>query len=295
VKGGSLEVKNMGESLADKILNMPHYYVHAVTIILMIITLVVPMALPVKMTQVSRDWYDFVEGIEDGSVVCVLVNYTPASFWEVGWAGALALDRIVETKQDVKFLAVGYYVEAEGDLINRLFYDPLPMGANLVEKHGLVYGEDMVNLGWLPGGDAAYGATGEDIWKTAVRDYGGTPLEELPMMQDIRTFEDIDYIIGLISVGVDQCMQQWTFRYGTPTTMAVTGESVAYAMPYVAAGQMTGCLYTVRGTAEYETMLGVTSMGTMLTNASSLLHVWLFLLIVIGTIFAFIQRSGGGR
>jgi hypothetical protein len=43
----------MGESLADKILNMPHYYIHAVTIILMIITLVVPMALPVKMTQVS--------------------------------------------------------------------------------------------------------------------------------------------------------------------------------------------------------------------------------------------------
>jgi hypothetical protein len=300
VKGGTLEVvKAMGKrspkAIGEKLLAIPPQFIHLVTIILMILSLVVPMTLPVNITDVSRKFVDVITKLPDGSKVLIVVDYSPASFWEVGWVGSYVLDYLCKEKPNTKFVGVGFYIAAAGDLLTRMFYESLPFGAAIDKTYGKVYGKDFVNLGWLPGGEPAYAAFAENIHVAVKRDHYGNPIKDLPLMTEIKDITDFDLIIGLESVGVDYVMRQFAFRFNIPVIMATTGESTAYAMPYVAAGQIKGCLYSVRGVAEYERLMGKIGIGTMFTNATSLLHSWLFLLIVIGNLIPYVFRKKEGK
>ena len=283
------------KSIGEKLLAMPPQLIHTITIFLMVFTLVVPITMPILVTDVSRDFVKTISELPDGSKVLIVVDYTPASFWEVGWAGSYVLDYLCKNAPHTKFVGVGFYVPAAGDLLTRMFYEPLPFGDAIDKTYGKVYGVDFVNLGWLPGAESAYAAFAEDIHKVVQRDHYGNPIENLPLMSEIRTIKDFDLIVGLESVGVDYIMRQWYFRYNVPVVMATTGESTAYAMPYVAAKQVKGCLYSVRGVAEYERLMGMIGIGTMFTNATSLLHSWLILLIIIGNVLPYIVRKKGGE
>jgi hypothetical protein len=65
-----------------------------------------------------------------------------------------------------------------------------------VEKR---YGVDFVHLGWLPGGDAGKNLFLEDVWAACPQDHYGTPVEDIPMMQNIKSIDDIAWLGDMTS------------------------------------------------------------------------------------------------
>jgi hypothetical protein len=169
-----------------------------------------PLGIPSGISQNTRDFFEILDATPAGGVIlmetnqafsfgsgaeCLLTMYRHLlqRDWKIVWFSA--------------FPSPGQGVQGWIDTID---YLDTVMGEG-PEAHGKVYGVDYVYLGWIPGGEGAISALTEDIWKTVPADYDGTELSDLPLMANIKSWEDFDLCIAgpIWGVHVPWWVRQW--------------------------------------------------------------------------------------
>ncbi|MBN1593678.1 MAG: hypothetical protein JW941_10595 [Candidatus Coatesbacteria bacterium] len=272
----------MRVSIVERLRNIDRRVIFVLVAAAVIIPLLHPLGLPLKSSPPSSSLYREIENLGPGSVVLMAFDYDPATDVELGPMSLALLKHCFSRGHKVVSLALW------------------PMGASLArasfaqtaEEFGAKYGVDYVNLGFKAGGIVVIDSLGKSIHESFPKDVDGTPLEELPLMRNINSYADIDFVLGL-SAG-DPGLPFWIMiaqgRYGKKVGGGCTAVSAPMLYPYYP-NQLLGLLGGMKGAAEYELLIEAKGSATKGMDAQSIAHALIVLFVIIGNLFYFMGRS----
>ncbi|MBD3349096.1 MAG: hypothetical protein GF400_07880 [Candidatus Eisenbacteria bacterium] len=243
--------------------------------------LIQPMRLPIDVSPPVQGIYDAVEAVPEGSIVMLAGDYSPDTMPE--------LQPMVETfirhafEKDLR-LVVACLWPASPPLVEAAL-NPL------AEEYGKDYGVDYVNLGYMAGGTVTLLGMGASIPNTFPSDYGGTPVRELPIMRDVRNFDDIAMVMEVSAgtPGTREWVQQVQSRFQVTLGSGTTAVGAPNFYPYVQSKQLVGLLGGLKGAAEYETLIGAPGDATSGMDAQSIVHAMIVVFILLGNLAYFIS------
>lgn len=163
----------------------------------------------------------------------------------------------------------------------------LESAKNVAGEMGKTYGEDWVHLGYKPPANLLplLLSFPDDIHGAFRADFEGTPLDKLPVMQNVRTVKDIGLIADITSVGE---LDAWiAYIYGPHRTPIIYGPTAVIApegFNPLDAGQIKGMLPGLQGAAAYERLLNQTGFATKAMGALSTSHLLIIVMIILGNV-----------
>jgi hypothetical protein len=169
----------------------------------------------------------------------------------------------------------------------------LEISDRISKEVGAVYGEDYVFLGYKVGGSAVILSMGQDFRVSYPADYFNTPIEEIPLMEKVKNYNDIGLVITMSgSTYPDVWVAYAHERYGQKLAAGVTAVMAADYYPYLQTGQLVGLIGGLKGAAEYEKLINRPDDGLKGMDAQTIVHLFVVLMILLGNIaFLFVQRA----
>ncbi len=247
-----------------------------------IIPLIVPLGLPSKPSKYTQSLYDAVDRIPPNSQpLLISADYSPAMMPEL----------------HPMMMAIARHCFAKKIRLLVLSLDPT--GISLAEdalkktaaEYNAQYGTDYVLLGYKPGTAAVMLSIGENIRQAFPKDNYNTPLDSLPMMQNIRNYADIPLLISLAGSDI---IKSWVIYAGGRYRARIGGGGTAVMTadyyPFLQSGQMVGLLNGMKGASEYEYLNEKNGYSSAPKKAGrgmdavSIVHLLLMAFIVVGNI-----------
>lgn len=273
--------------------------------LVVLVPLLVPLNLPVETTELTEVAFSSIDALPQDAVVMVSFEYGPS------------------TKPEIHPMAVSIlrhlFTKGNKVVIMCLWPDGLFMANEALEQvaigeFGLKYGTDYVNLGYRPGNEAVIKGISKSFAANFSIDSKGTPVNEIPLMHNIKTLGDVDFIFSL-SAGYPGAIE-WVLYAGDPlnipTSSGNTSIQVNQLLPYVKSGQMQGVIAGMPGASEYEKLLvdkvenntGMVNAtassllpvfksnrdATRFMDAQSIAHVMIVIFIILGNVAYIAQR-----
>jgi len=247
-----------------------------------------PLGLPVSIGRDSTSYYNYIEGIPDGSVIMVTFDYGISAMPELYPLTVATFHHL--WSHNFKVIVVASW--REGPMVMDIVLKEMKPA----ETYGKVYGEDWIELGWFAQQEVGMAALGKDISGTLPVDYiEKKPTTGFPIMQDVKTAEDIDLLVSFETgtPGLPEWVRQWGTPYGTPMIMGCIGVMVPEVAPYLQTGQLGALIPGLTASAEYEQILKHPGLATAGVDAISMSHLLVIVLVIIGNAAYFMSKSGG--
>jgi hypothetical protein len=270
--------------LAKKLQSIPRSVTALITFVIVIFPFLVPLNIPVPVTPETQDFVDFINALPEGAVVAFGFDCGVWHWVRTGSSSAATLNLLFQ--KDVKIVIWSTTAAAEG-----LFPQLLDL-VNIPENK--VYGEDWVYFGFVSGTETALQQMALNL-KSPGDDYLGTPLTELPVMDGIDNWEDVDLVVqnGASGEWPKMYVRQWSAPYGVPLVTLQTPVNTLMNLPFRASEDINWVLWGNVGGAELEAILGYKSWGHQNTDAQNLIHLFTIIMVVLGNIGLFLERTGG--
>ena len=268
------------------------------------LSVVIPMAFDLTIDQVAtpevQAIYERIEDLPPHSNVLLPFDFGPESEPELQPMADGFVRHLCRRKQKLYFMCLWPTGQAQtlktvNEVLEREFSD-------------YRYGRDYVMLGFKPGGQGVIQVVVTDFRTLYQSDVKGTPIDEIPMMQNVRGLKDMDLILNVSGgfPGLKEWVQFGADRTGVPIAGGVTAVMAPLLYPYYP-GQLSGIMGGLKAAAEYESLLiegypeaygtdtqrfaAIRRMGPQ-----TLAHMVIILFLVVGNIAYFATRgSGGGR
>lgn len=260
----------------DQLGSLAPRYVYVLIMIASILALYTINLPPRAITQNIQDTYDYIEKVKPGTRVVFEVENDYAYFIS-HLPGTVAVLRHV-LSHNVKLII--FNTHSDGPLV--WDYQIMPQIRDVMDQYGYQYGKDWVNLGYQTGTETAVAAFAANTWFMQ-KDYLGTNLQNIPIMQDIHTGKDIDLWIqgGYQPLWI---IRQMVAKYQTPFININHEGFIADGPVYVKAGQMTAFVHGWAGATMYERLIGRPGLATAGSGVVSILYYSLIVLTIIGNI-----------
>jgi len=259
----------------------PHIVIYAILFLITAIPLLHPLGLPISVSQTTRNFFEIIDGIEEGDIIFFDINFGPGSWPENGPQAVAVIKHIWSKGGKILFFSLS----SDGPQMY------LKMMSKIIPPAGYEYGADWVYLGFLSGGETAMAAITTDTWSLVTSDYQGKPLENLPLMQKVHSAEDGKLLLCDTS-GALGCawVRQWYEPYKKPYLLLPIGIMIPSSAVYVDAGQIAALLPGSRGAAEFEILSGRPGEAVTLTDTLTIQQVFIMITIIIGNILFFLER-----
>jgi hypothetical protein len=272
------------EDVFLKIGSVDRRWIFLIIAAVVIVPLLVPIGLPIRATDTTKDVYDAIERLPAGSNVLLSTEYSPSTRPENHPMTISILRHLFKNNHKVFVTCLwpdGQFMAQ--DALNQV-------AKNEFNK---VYGEDYVFLGFRPGNEAVVKGIVSNIRKLYTVDVYQKKIDEIPLMKGINNFKDFDFLFSSSAgfPGTIEWVQYASDPTGVPMASGVTSIQVNEVMPYVQAGQMVGVLAGMPGAAEYESLINQKGSATSGMDAQSVAHLVIVLFIILGNISFFIERK----
>jgi hypothetical protein len=249
------------------------------------IPLIRPFGLPMMVMKPTRDFYNVVDNIQPGDKVMLSWDYAAGSDVELGPIANSLLIHLAEKGAKI----IGVSSIPDGPMFAE-------RSMQVLEKLGLAYGQDYVNLGFFAGGESGIAAWSEDFKSVFRADWRKTPIDQIPVMEGIERAQDFDLIVSMNTgpggYGVpDAWVRQIHVAEKVPLALAVTAIMGPQTQPYLQSGQIQGLLIGLRSAAEYEGLLEAPGIATAQMDAQSAAHTVILVLIILGNISYLMDRK----
>ncbi len=256
-----------------------------ILIITLTATLLVPLGLPVSIKNSTRDLYEGIIEVQPGEIVHI--NYhMSVSTWPECLDG-LIVELKVFTQNKVKLVLTSISVDCE--MTWNKINDMVPALNTEYE-----YGEDIVFLGYFPGREDVVQQMGVDMWSVFPTDHFGTPVEDLPLMQNAKKATDFAMVLTTGEFEV-VWVNQWWVPYKVPVGVMGIAMKGSALQPYYASGDLFGLAVGVRGGAELELLIGEPGGAAKKMDSISLSHLLIVILIILANIGFLAAKYSGGR
>jgi hypothetical protein len=243
------------------------------------LAVIVPLLMKARVTFEAlpevQQAYAEMERLDENSTLLVSIDYDAASMPELQPMLHSVLQHAFS--KNVKVVMMGHWPLG------------LPLGQIALEQEaenfGKVYGEDYVFLGYRPGLIAVMINLGKDVRSVFSTDYTGTLLDSIPMMQNIRNYDQFDLLVGFEAGRVgDYWAMYANARYGQRMIMGATAVTAPDFYPFLQAGQFAGLMGGLRGAADYEVLLENAGAGALGMVPQTAVHILIVAFILIGNI-----------
>jgi hypothetical protein len=230
--------------------------------------------------------YDAIDELPAGSKVLISYDYDPPSAPELQ-PMAEAITQLCFNR-DLKVITMGLWPQGpqQANLaFQKIFEDPE------IQAKNLQYGVDYVNLGFQSGNEFVIQRMGGSFKSMFPTDYEGTPYDDIPLVRNVRNFNNIDYSVNLSSgfPGSVEWVQIAVDRYGLKMGAGNTAVQAPQMYAYLDAGQLAGLMGGMSGAAEFEAMAKYTGKGTKFMLSQSFAHVIVIAFILIGNVAFFMS------
>ena len=249
-----------------------------------IVPLIIPVGLPIRPTDTTKNVYDSIEKLPAGSNVLLSVEYSPSTRPENHPMPISILRHLFKNNHKVFITCLwpdGQFMAQ--DAINQV----------AKQEFNKTYGVDYVFLGFRPGNEAVVKGIVSNLRKLYTVDVYQKKIDEIPLMNGINNFKDFDFLFSSSAgfPGTIEWVQYASDPTGIPMASGVTSIQVNEVMPYVQAGQMVGVLAGMPGAAEYEALIDQKGSATSGMDAQSVAHLVIVLFIILGNVSFFIERN----
>ena len=270
-------------SVFERIQNLDRRIIFLTVAIAVILPLFFPLRLPVEVTAPVQQLYDVIEGLPEGSVVLISIDYDPSGAPELDPATLSVMRHCFS--RDLKVFVMGLWATG------------VPLGMRALETVGAgeynrEYGVDFVDFGYIPGGAIALVNLGRDVHNVCREDVYGTPVDEIPMMKRIKSADDFGLVISM-SMGVpgsDQWILYYHARYRGNLATAQTAIGAPKYYQYLQTGQLVGLIGGMKGSAEYERLVDNYGLATVGMDSQSSAHLLIIAFIVLGNIIYWMEK-----
>ncbi|MCH7760907.1 hypothetical protein IIA15_05825 [candidate division TA06 bacterium] len=266
----------------DRLMNLDRRVIFLFIALAVILPLLRPLGLPVLPSKPVQKMYDVIEDLPDGSRVLLSFDYGSSTMPELYPMSLALLHHCF--KRNFKVITMALWPEGATFAEQAL--------KEVAEEYGKTYGEDYVHLGFKSGGLVVISAMGENIPETFPQDYQGKMVKEIPVMNGVQNFQDIDLIFDL-SAG-DPGIPAWVMIAQGRHQKVLGGGCTAVSAPqyfaYLQSGQLVGLLGGMKGAAEYEVLVEKKGTATAGMDAQSMAHSLIILLILLANIAFFSQK-----
>jgi len=271
-------------SCVEKLANMDRRIIYLIIGLAVIIPFLIPMRMPIYVSPPVQSVYDYIEAMPEGSVVLMGFNFSPATKPELYPMSLAILRHCYSRNLKVIGMTVNSTAATLADEAMR----------QVAEEYGYQEIEDYTYLGYKYGSRQVMLGIGEDIADPFPEDYSGIPLSEIPMMKEIKNYDDIDLVMDF---GSGNTSERWVeyagARYHQTIAIGCTGVMVSGLYPYLKAGQLVGLIGGLKGAAEYEKLIGKPEKATQGMRVQSIAHIAIILLVIFGNVVYFLSRRKG--
>jgi len=262
----------------------------AVFFVLTLILVFQPLFLPLRITYQTQDFYDRIEELQPGDVVVISAEVGPGTLKGMDRDWWITLMQHLYSRGKVKIIL--HPTSPSWPAALRPFRDILKP-----DDWG-TYGEDYVFLPYSAGEEVAWAAFAADIHGFFASDAYGTPLSQIPMLDDVRTMADVDLAIvryGIFTWG-EMFIRQWAAKYDVDLLgMAAFSTLASWYGSREEGGLVQGNLDLSRGWAEYEYLRKYPGEHFIILDVRNVTTTLTIALVVAGNISYWIARSREGE
>ncbi|MFC1475918.1 hypothetical protein ACFLQW_02850 [Candidatus Zixiibacteriota bacterium] len=263
-----------------------------------IIAVTLPLFLDISQkttisTEVQRG-FDVLAALQPNARVLIPCDYDPPSAPELQPMSVAAIRYCLD--HDLRMIIMGLWPQGPQQA-NAAFETVLggPL-ADTISWNGktLIYGRDWVNLGFQAGNELIIQRMGSSIPAAFPRDYRGTAITDLPLMQGVQNFNNIDFVINISAgyPGIYEWTQFGVDRFGVKLFGGTTAVQAPLVYPYFGSGQLKGLMGGLKGASEFEELAGTLGKATKFMLSQSFAHVIVIFFIIVGNVAYF---AGGRR
>jgi hypothetical protein len=282
--------------MLDRLLAIDRRWIFTLVAVALTVPLFMNVTCKSTISPETRTLFDALEELRPNSKVLMSFDYDPASEPELNPMAEAFFKFAFERRFKVVIIGLWPQGPQQADrVLERVF--AIPEFGNL----NLQYGIDYVNLGYQSGNEFAIQGMGSSIERVFPRDVRGTPTGEIPIMQAVRDFSNIDFVFNLSAgyPGTVEWVQVAGDRFGVTLGAGNTAVQAPLAYPYLGAGQLVGLLGGMKGGAEFEALTGHPAKATRYMVSQTAAHVVVILFIVVGNAAYFLlqrrERRKGER
>jgi hypothetical protein len=274
-------------TIAERMLKIDRRIIFLIIGLCTLIPLLNPVGLPINISPEVRAVYDYLEGLPEGSVFLLSLDFDPASKPEL-YPQSIALLRHAFRKH-LRVVAMTLWVTGTG-MADQVI-------TQIAKEAGKENGKDYVFLGWSPGGSAVIINMGQSIYSAFPVDYAGKPTKDLPVLQGVTNLRDVNYAISLAAgnPGVEAWYVFGKDKYKFELGGGCTGVMAPGLYPLLRSSQINGLIGGLRGAAEYESLIGQKGKAVAGMDAQSATHLAIVALVVVCNIFYFSLRQKARR
>jgi len=248
------------------------------------VPLIFPLGLPLGVTPSSENLFNAVENLGEGSVVMLTFDYYPSTLPETEPMSYAALRHLF--RKNIRVITL----------------TTIPLGAlsvmegvvkNVAREYNKEYGVDYVNLGYKYGYVAVMLGMGRKISDIFPRDNYNNKLEDLPLMQEVKNYDDIDFLFVVAdNATVDYWVSLVNAQFGLSMGAGVTAVMAPKCYSFLQTKQMVGLLGGMKGAAEYEKLTQNLDRATRGMDPQSIIHLLIIAFIILGNIGYFVSKRG---
>jgi hypothetical protein len=269
--------------MLERLQNVDRRIIYVLLFIVCFIPMANPIGIPLEVNETTQMVYDIVEGLNPSSdKVLFVMDYSVGGSADVHPQAVAVAKHLA--KRGIPTVMVAF--------VN----DGTMFAEQIITSLGdqVVYGTDVINLGYMAGMETAVKAFVEAP-KTAFNvDFRGNSVASQPIMANVSSIRDFSFIIDFQTgqPGYQDFLRQ--LPPGMSYAAGIVTVSVPNVMPYLNSGQLSGLLQGLRGAAEYEVLLREPGEGSARMDAQSMAHVVIIAFILIGNAAYFLSRNKAG-
>ena len=235
--------------------------------------------LPLQISPEVRSGFDALEELPPGSKVLAAFDYDPPSAPELQPMADVFMKYAFEHR--LKVIMMGLWPQGP-DQANQAVQAAVDENPDL--RQTIKYGEDYVNLGFQAGNEFVILRMGESFAAMFPTDIYNTPYDSIPVLQNVRGFDDIDLGINFSAgkPGTQEWVQIAVDRYQLPLLAGNTAVQAPMAYPFLKAGQLIGLMGGMAGGAEFEKLTEKEGKATTYLLSQSFAHMVVIIFIIIG-------------
>jgi len=271
-------------SFAERMLRIDRRIIFLIIGLCTLLPLLYPVGLAIKVSPEVRAVYDYLDGLPEGSVFLLSMDFDPASKPEL-YPQAVALLRHAFRK-NLRVIGMTLWVTGTGMADQAITMVAADMGKQ--------NGKDYVFLGWSPGVGSLIITMGQDLYKAFPSDYYNKPTKDLPVLAGVQNLRDVNYVISLAAgtAGIETWYVFGKDKYKFELAGGCTGVIAPGLYPLLRSGQLNGLIGGLRGAAEYEVLIDQKERAVAGMDAQSATHFAIIALVLLcNTFYLFIRTS----
>ena len=266
--------------------------VYAILLIVITVPILMHSSVPVPVDPTTLSLYQFIQKLPPNSLVVESFDYATAVVPELHPQAIVVTQQMFLRPLKVLFVAN----DPNGPSLSEAVLDT-------INKNNRTYGVDYANLGYIPNTATLIGML-SNIAEFLPLDTYGNPTASLPIIKEFPAAKQASLVITFDddSSSLNNYLQYWEGRANIPVAVGATATLAPGYMPLYSSGQLVGVLFSVRGAAEYESLLhqeydcclGMSGASSVMV-ALSASHLLIVAMVIFANAAFFIGRAAAKR